>query len=192
MDLSALALRDVQVSAKGAKSCQLITTPTNGKVQLTLGSKAEPLRSPFGATTFGDEEATRKTLEFSLSPEQQEMFQAFDEWVVNYLAENATRFFKKPMSLDLIRAQYKSPVTQKGDYRPMLRTKINTAGTSPVRVWNENDERVELPADLRGYELVPRLQISHLWIMSKEFGFVINCTDIMVRSQPEMSPFAED
>ena len=62
MDLSALALRDVQVSVKGAKSCQLITTPTNGKVQLTLGSKAEPLRSPFGATTFGDEEATRKRL----------------------------------------------------------------------------------------------------------------------------------
>ena len=187
-----MALRDPQVSAKGAKSCQLISTPQNEKVFMTLGSKAEPLRTPFGATTYGDEEATRKTLEFSLSPEQHKFWQQFDEWAVNYLAENAGRFFKKELTKDQIREQYKSPVTQKGEYRPMLRCKINTSGSTPVRCWDENDQRVELPDDLRSYDLVPRVQISHMWVMSKEFGWVINTCDLMVRSQPQISPFAED
>ena len=192
MDLSNLALRDPQISAKGAKTCQLISTPKNEKVFMTLGSKTEPLRTPFGATTFGDEEATRKTLEFSLSPEQHAFWQQFDEWAVNYLAENAARFFKKPLTKEQIREQYKSPVTQKGEYRPMLRCKINTAGGMPVRCWDENDQRVDLPEDLRSYDLVPRVQISHMWVMSKEFGWVINVNDLMVRSQPQISPFAED
>jgi len=35
MDLSNLALRDPQVSARGAKTCQLISTPKNEKVFMT-------------------------------------------------------------------------------------------------------------------------------------------------------------
>ena len=82
MNLENLALREPQISPKGARSAQLITTPQNERVYLNLGSKLEPLRSPFGATTFGDEEATRKTLEFSLDPSQVEFWADFDRWCV--------------------------------------------------------------------------------------------------------------
>ena len=66
MDFSTLQLRDATISARGAKSCQLVNSK-NEKVYLNLGSKNEPLSTPFGATNFGGEETARRTLEFSLS-----------------------------------------------------------------------------------------------------------------------------
>ena len=62
-------LKDVAISPKGAKSCSLYRQP-NDKVILNLGTKQNPTRTPFGATVYNDELATRKTIEFSLTPEQ--------------------------------------------------------------------------------------------------------------------------
>ena len=41
-------------------------------------------------------------------------------------------------------------------------------------------ERMDLPEDLRPHDLVPRLHLSHLWIMGREFGWVFNVADLMV------------
>ena len=191
MDFSTLQLRDATISARGAKSCQLVDSK-NEKVHMNLGSKAEPLTTPFGATNFGGEETARRTLEFSLSQEQYEFRKSFDEWAVKYLFDNCTRFFKKKQTMDQIREQYKSPVSQKGDYRPMLRTKINVSGSGLCRCWDENDQRMDMPEDLRNYALVPKVQISHLWQMNKEFGWVINVQDLLCRGQPQISPFADE
>ena len=193
MDFSTWQLRDCTVSARGAKSCALFKPP-NEKVVLSLGSKASPMRTPFGATSFADEATARRTIEFSLSPEQHKMWQEFDEWAVQYLAKNSARLFKKKASVEEIRNSYKSPVSQKGDYRPMLRCKVNVSGATAVRCWNESDERcaVPEPEDLRSFDLVPRITISHLWLMTKEMGWVLQINDLMCVAQPQVSPFAEE
>jgi hypothetical protein len=98
------------VSARGAKSCALLDAAN--KVCFTLGSREEPTSTPFGATVFGDEPNTRKTIEFNLSPEQEESFAKFDRWSVTYLAMNSQRLFKKEMSEEQIRENYKSPLTK--------------------------------------------------------------------------------
>ena len=190
METKTWQLKDPTISAKGAKSCALIKTP-NDKVFFTLGSKTDPLRTPFGATSYNDEKATRKTIEFTLNPQQVETFKTFDSWAVDYLVKNSERIFKKKLGIQEVKGMYKSPVSQKGEYMPHLRCKINTSGLSPCRCWDENDERCELPEDLRTYDLVPRIQISHLWIMAKEVGFVMQINDLMVAAQPQISPFAE-
>ena len=193
MDFSTWQLRDCTVSARGAKSCAL-TKANNERVIVNLGSKAEPVRTPFGATSFGDEATARRTIEFSLNPEQVKQWQDFDEWAVQYLAKNSTRLFKKKQSVEEVRASYKSPVSQKGDYKPMLRCKVNVSGPTAVRCWNEADERstVPEPEDLRSFDLVPRITISHLWMMSKEMGWVLQINDLMCVAQPQVSPFAEE
>ena len=183
-------LKDPTISAKGAKSCSLIKSP-NDKVFFTLGSKTDPLRTPFGATSFNDEKVTRKTIEFTLNPQQVETFTTFDSWALDYLVKHAERIFKKKLGIQEVKGMYKSPVSQKGEYKPHLRCKINTSGLSPCRCWDENDQRCELPEDLRTYDLVPRIQISHLWIMAKEVGFVLQINDLMVAAQPQISPFAK-
>ena len=193
MDFSTWQLRECTVSARGAKSCALIKA-NNERVIVNLGSKGQPVRTPFGATSFGDEATARRTIEFSLSPEQVKQWQEFDQWAVQYLAKESTRLFKKKLGVEEIKAMYKSPVSQKGDYKPMLRCKINVSGATAVRCWNENDERsaVPEPEDLRSFDLVPRITVSHLWMMSKEIGWVCQINDLMCVAQPQISPFAEE
>ena len=192
MNFSSWQLRDCAVSAKGAKSCALVKPP-NEKVFLNLGSKQEPLRTPFGATSFNDEAATRKTLEFSLSPQQVDLWNQFDAWALEYLQKHSERLFKKKLSAAEVKTAYKSPVTQKADYWPHLRCKINTGGIAAARIWDDADSRTVLPDDLREFDIIPRILISHLWIMgaAKDFGWVLQVNDLCVKSQPQVSPFAE-
>ena len=182
-------LRDPTISAKGAKSCSLVTDAQNTKSYLNLGSKENPLRSPFGATSFNDEKATRKTIEFTLDESQAKIFKDFDSWAMNYLASNSERLFKQTKTLEEIRAIYKSPVSQKADYKPHLRCKINTAGAAIVRCWDEAGQKRELPEDLRNCELVPRIHISHLWIMAKECGWVLKIEDLRIVEKNAVCPF---
>ena len=65
------ALKDAVISTRGAKSCPLENTKCPGcSVTLNIGTADSPLTSPFGATSFGDENTQRKTLELSLESNQ--------------------------------------------------------------------------------------------------------------------------
>ena len=173
------ALNDPQTNARGAKSCSLLDA--DGKrVFFTLGSKTAPTSSPFGATSFNDEATVRRTLDFRLPPEWEEEFVGFDAWAVQYLADNSERLFKKQMTKAQVEEHYRSPVSRKEGYQPLLRCKVTLAGKSAVRCWSPEAERAELPDDLRPHELVPRLHLSHMWIMGREFGWVLNVVDLMV------------
>ena len=186
-------LKDAQISARGAKSCTLQSSQKREKVNFTLGSKAEPVTSPFGATSFNDEAnmCCRKTIEFNLTPELEESFREFDEWAIAYLSEHSERIFKKTFSADQVREGYKSPVTKKKEYRGHLRCKINMSGTAAIRCWNADKQRITMPVDLRNCELVPRISISHLWMMSREYGWVLQVNDLMICEGEELCPFAE-
>jgi len=190
MNLANICLKDTQVSARGAKSCQ-VRGQDGTKITFVLGTSQEPVTTPFGATSFGGEEGGRKTLEFSLSAEQEKGWQAFDEWAIGYLAKNSYRLFKSIKTEEQIRENYRSPVQKKGDYRSLLRCKVNVDGSHPVRCWNVNRERVELPEDLRDMELVGKIILSHLWMMSKEYGFVMLCSDLQIRSSSAECLFEE-
>lgn len=171
-------LAEATISARGAKTCQL--TGAQGPVIFQLGSKASPTSTPFGASAFNDEAATRKTLDFRLTEQQDESFKQFDKWAVSYLAEHSERLFKKKQTEAQIQEHYRSPLTRKEGFAPLLRCKINTVGKSAARCWDEEANKVKLPEDLRQFELVPQLHLSHLWIMGRDFGWVLNVTDLMV------------
>ena len=190
LDTSSWQIKDPQISARGAKSCPVLNAEGD-KVFFTLGSKSQPVSTPFGATSFNDEATSRKTIEFNLTPEQEEQFRQFDEWAVGYLAEQSERLFKKKLTPDQVREGYRSPVTKKGSYRGHLRYKINSSGASMVRCWSTEDKRREMPGDLRTHEMVPRINVSHLWMMSREYGWVFQVNDLMVCEGEEVCPFAE-
>ena len=190
LDFASWQIKDPQISARGAKSCPVLNA--NGdKAFFTLGSKSEPVSTPFGATSFNDEATSRKTIEFNLTPEQEAQFQEFDEWAIGYLAAQSERLFKKKLTPDQIREGYRSPVTKKGSYRGHLRCKINVSGGAMARCWNDEDKRRELPADLRTHEMMARVCVSHLWMMSREYGWVFLVNDLMVCEGVEVCPFTE-
>ena len=188
IDTSHCQLKDPVVSTRGAKSCSLYKD--NGdRLVFQLGNKDSPSTTPFGMTSYNNETCSRKTVEFNLYPDQEKALQKFDEWAIAYIATNSERILKKKATLDQVRESYKSPVTRKRDYNAHLRCKINTSGSNMVRCWDEDNQRCELPSDLRTYKLVPRINISHLWMMSREFGWVLLISDMMISKTTEPCPF---
>jgi hypothetical protein len=169
-------LSDATANAKGAKSCKL---ESNGaQVIFNLGERPTPAVSPFGATSYGDDTSPRQTIEFRLTEEQLKHWEAFDTWAITYLHANCERIFKKQLTQEQLQESYRSPVTRKQGYEPHLRCKINTSGPKVARAWREQ-ERIELPSNLRMLPVIPRITLSHLWMMSKEFGFVLSVNDIL-------------
>ena len=78
-----------------------------------------------------------------------------------------------------------------GEYLLLLRTKITVEGPKACKFWTLEGKLREAPEDWRKVSLRPILSISHLYIMGKEFGWVILCTDIQICDSPQAScPFA--
>ena len=186
-------VRDAVVSSRGAKSCQIEhTKPEAGgdsKIRFTLGSKEQPTRSPFGATTYDGQETAQKTIEFNLTDEEVESFKGIVDWLTEYIAGHSERIFRKQMSTEQVSESLRNPVTQRAGYQPHLRCKLRP---SSVRVWDAYGKIREggLPSDLRGYRLVPRITIEKLWIMSRECGLVLQVSDLMILEREEAAcPF---
>ena len=172
---------EVLTSQKGAK-CAPISK--NGKpIILHLTSVQAPLSSPFGISSFGPEETTRKSLELRCTPELEAFVGRLDDWARGYLQENA--FFKGK--------DYRDCLQVKGEYPSQVRCKLNIAGAKSCRCWDIDKQRIDMPEDLRApAELVPIVQVKSLWIMHKEVGITLECTDLMCQIPADACPFAED
>ena len=185
-----IALADATISARGAKTCAL--TSTGVKLILNVGTREAPLSTPFGATSFGEEQTDRKTVDFRLTGEMLAYFTALDEWMVNYAAQHSERLFSKRYTLAQCRENYKPCIRQQGSYPASLRCKVNTNGSGAVRCWDVMSQRMPLPDEFRNYELVPRVHVSHMWQMGgRDFGLVINVMDCMCLARSTECPFAE-
>jgi hypothetical protein len=182
-------LADVHISAaRGAKSAML--TCKTGQV-VWLASQA--CEAPFGATNFDrDVTAVRQNLELRLSKEQDDFFSQVDAWAVEYLSANSERLFKKQLTVAQVKEIYHSPVKSSEKYDPLLRTKITSSGNWATRYWDHEGKPAAAPASLKGVRLIPRLHLSHLWIMGSSCGFAVNVTDIQVEDVPLVEcPFAQ-
>ncbi len=179
-------LKDPIVSQRGAKSCPLECR--GSAVYTTIGTRDAPVTTPFGASSYNDEGSTRKTLEFSIESDHHEEWKEVAAWARGYIAENAERLFKKKMSADAIYENFREPAHQKGDYKPLLRCKINTSGARAVQCWDADGQRVALPEDLRGIPLSAKVRVDRLWCMSKEFGLVLEVTDLRLYEVADEAP----
>ena len=186
-DFSQLQLAEPIVSSRGAKSSALSNNGVN--FAHTVCSRATPLTSPVGASSFGDEQTTRKTIEFRIPNVWVEIFDLFDAWAVTYITCHSERLFKKTLTIVQVRDGYKPCVSRRGTYPPTLRCKLNLGGSNVVRCWTSADQRILVPEDFRGVELVPHVTGLHLWVMNREFGFVLQVNDLMCSEVSQSCPF---
>ena len=110
-DFSQLHLADPVVSSRGAKSCAL--SNNGAKYVLPLGSRAEPLSTPFGAQSFNDESTNRKSIEFRLPVGATDFWDGFDAWSVTYLTCHSARLFGKPLTIEQVRDSYRPCVSRR-------------------------------------------------------------------------------
>ena len=185
-------ISDPQVSVRGAKYALLSTNRIHGdnKLRLTIGDKTTPCSTPFGVSSFNNNDSTRKNIEFTICPSDEAKINDIYNWALDYLASKPDNFFKKTVSKAELQELFKHPIVKKEKYEPRLKCKIDIAGKNMVRCWDAKNERCDLPSDLRGYKLIPRVCVNHVWFMSRDAGFVILVCDIQILESPnEECPF---
>ena len=176
---------DIQSNQKGVKSGPI--SKKGSLVFLSLANSLQPLTTPFGASAFNDEQATRKNICFRCSPSLVEKLNKIDSYMTQYIDRNSNRLFKNK------KVTYKPLlVPQKDDYPPLIRCKVNTAGQKVVRCWDADQARCDLPEDLRACTLVPRVHFRSLWVMGDNCGITCNVTDLMCFPIDEECPFSNE
>ena len=66
-------IADPQISTRGAKYALIESDKLHGdgKIRMTIGTKDNPTTSPFGVSTYNNDDATRKNIEFIVTPEEE-------------------------------------------------------------------------------------------------------------------------
>jgi hypothetical protein len=179
-------LAEVSTSIKGQKSCQL--TAAHKPVTFNLGSS---LKTRFGANTFDKNvESTRKNLDFDITGDKQiqEVLEGIDKWTVQYILDNGGKFMKKVMTKEVIKEHYKPLLSSYGD-RLSVKTKINIGGSRVCRCWDENKDPRDLPENWLSNKYDVRVSLPQLWIMGSDFGWTLECTDLLVQADDAECPF---
>ena len=83
---------DIQSNQKGVKSGPI--SKKGSAVFLSLANSSQPLTTPFGASAFNDEQATRKNICFRCSPSLVDKLNKIDSYMTQYIDRNSSRLFK--------------------------------------------------------------------------------------------------
>ena len=173
----------------GGMSVNLQKSPTTmaaPRVQL------ERLRCPFGVQD-GLEASSRKNLEIAISLEPlREWARALDAQNITWIVDNSMTLFKKEMKQATVEALYRPLLTTPSNaaYDPLLRLKINSDGLQATNVMVVIEEgTAESPlkwrhgtlADVeRQTEVIPLVEVTGLWFVSKGCGMTLVATDLLV------------
>ena len=184
----AYQLGEQQVNARGAKFCPL--SAGGGRVQLKFGGKAKPLSTQWGPSTFDPSAGTsRANMDFICDEQMCVELKALDTWTRGYLEKQSQRLFGKALTKDQVKEGYRPSLIERGAYPPSVRCKINLSGARAVRCWNEHGVPREVPENWKNCKYMALATLSHLYIMSKEYGWVLNITDLQIFEEPQVCPF---
>ena len=186
-NFQAFHLADQQVNARGAKFCSL--TAEGERVYLTLGSKQSPLYTQWGPSSFDQSSGGRCNFDFVCDEELGKNLKALDEWTKDYIEKHSQRIFGKALTKDQIADGYRPALVQRGSYPPSIRCKVNMTGQRQVKCWTQDGAPRDAPEDWKACTYVVRVNLSHLWLMSREFGWVFNVEHVQVFENSKVCPF---
>ena len=176
--LTDLRLRDVLTTRNGSK----IASIKLGEEDLVY-QPDEYLRVPFEPSAFDKFETERLNLVIETTRPILEEFERLDEALIAYIAEHSDRILKKRLTVEQVRANYSSCLrTSEKGYPATVKTKVDVgSGKHAVLCWDADGNQVELPESWRKYRVIPRLHVTHLWIMGTSFGPVVRLTDALLQ-----------
>ncbi len=184
LDISALKLGALQVSAKGAKQVPL-TYHNDKSIFLQLG----PLSTLFEPSAFGDPAATRVNLCLSTTEPVEETLHELDRRVVELLAADSAKYFGVALTSEQIlqRMQPSIRVSEKG-YKS-CRMKMNVSGRGRVAIYDMNRQPCEAPESWAGSTCTARVLVKSVWLMAKEWGVLYEAQAVQLDVQPAECPF---
>jgi hypothetical protein len=174
----------------------------NGGVSINLQKSAahlsaprvqlERLRCPFGVQD-GLEVSSRQNLEVAVSLDSIRAWTTMlDEQNLQWIVANSVLLFKKEMKRATVDALYRPLLTSPSNaaYDPLLRLKINKDGPQATNVMIVMQEgNADAPMKWRHgtldeierhSEVIPIVEVSGLWFVSKACGMTLVATDLLV------------
>ena len=180
-----LKAADPTTSSRGVRSAAI----TGDRGQLCTFKPNAPLRIPFEPSAYMNPEATRVNLVFAAPAELQEQLGNLDSWATAYATEHSERLFKRAMTHDQVVEMYKPTIHRSDKYEPTLKTKANMEGRQKLRVWTPEREAREPPEDWRDCDALPMIVVRGFYFQTKEFGLILETTDILIHERTRACPF---
>ena len=141
-------------------------------VQLVPGD-CRDISTPFPPSVFqGTGEEPRQTLTLNI-PEG--VFSAFAT------LEDTVRGLLRASHPD-VDALWRSALRPAGNYPAQLRVKVNLSGDRQVQVFDQADQRVNLPTEWRGLVVVPIVSLS-AYAQAKNAGLIVDLVALKVLGQ---------
>ena len=184
LETSRLSIGDLLVSSKGGKSVPIYDC------EQPLVWKPGPLSVTWQPKAFNDPSATRVSICFNSNPEVEAYLSALDAWVLKAVAAAPRKYFGVDLTPEQVVERYTSSIktTQRGYSH--LRAKMNLSGKNAVRCWDaQTKARRQIPEEWLACEVQPSIEIKGIWIMNKDFGLLLECTDALVSEYMAACPF---
>ena len=183
LEMSSLKLGELVVTGKGSK---LVPLTSQGNVlKWTPGS----LQILFQPKAYNDPSAARVSVCFKSTSEIESYIENLESWVLSEVSSNPQTYLGQACSETKVREMFTSALKTSEKGYKHLRAKMNIAGKGAVKCWDTNKMPREQPMDWTMCEVQPCLHIKGLWVMSKDFGILIEMHDAMVSESSQLCPF---
>jgi hypothetical protein len=144
----------------------------------------------FEPSAFQNEASLRVNMVMRASQQATDALTELDEFIMQYCAENSEAIFGKVLPIEDVRLRYNRCLKQsdKG-YEPTFKAKIMLSGKGKLKCWDDERKPCNVPDAWIGCVVQPRIVLKCLWVMPKEFGCLLECTDVLIHEACE--PCAE-
>lgn len=194
VDMTRFVYKAPQKNKKGGMNAYIdesSESPSNPKVQFPK------CRCPFGISDKKADasEYARRNLELSADDEGMlKWIQQFDEQNVAVAAKNSEAWFRKKLSAEALSTtlyRHCAQASQKDPdkYAPLVRVKVTETGKNVTNIFivytdpktgEEKYKRGGFDALTKNCHVVPIVDFSGLWFVSKGFGCTLSATDLLV------------
>ena len=164
----------------------LVMEGSKAHPRIQVGKDSNSLRIPFGASQWSTDSKT--SLDFSIAEFQIDILQFFekiDNWILQFVFENQSQFFKKILNMEQLRDNFVGLVSRRDGHEPTLKTKISSS--SQIFVMSENgSSKGNLDQIKAGSTACGVIQLNNLWTMGQRFGISCNTVGLMLFPKQEM------
>ena len=184
LETRALKLGEVTLLGKGAKVAPLTS---HGEALMWRPGSLQILFQP---KAFNDPTATRVSVCFKSTPEIEDYIHELEQWILKEVASNPTMYLGQSCTAAQVQERFTSALKTSDKGYVHLRVKMNISGRSQVKCWDANTRLPRPPPDdWTLCEVTPFLQIKGLWVMSKDFGLLLEMSDALVSESSQLCPF---
>jgi hypothetical protein len=180
IETSGLKLGELSQSGKGTK-----TVPITGNASYAPGD----LRVLWNPRAFDGSDQSRVSISFEPTTEVEADITALEAWVLQQVSQDPTKYFGQTLTPSQIQDRFTSVLkTSEKGYRS-LRAKMNLHGRNAVRCWDVNKASRDLPEDWTTCSVQPKFLVKGLWMMSRDWGLLLELTDALVSESNAACPF---